>query len=207
MMSEFTTIEGRAIVIPNDDVDTDRIIPARFMRDISFAGLEQHIFDDDRHGPETHVLDCPESKGSRLMFVGKNFGCGSSREHAPQGIHRWGIDAIVGESFAEIFAANSVAVGMPCIEVSGQDMHTLRELLAERRDRDFILDLAAKTIRSGNMVVQFDMAEGPRQQFLLGTWNATDTLLSAGDRIERTADGLPYLKFCSTDQSKQRNAG
>lgn len=196
-MQGVTTIEGRAIAIPNDDVDTDRIIPARFMRDVSFAGLEQYIFDDDRHGPELHVLDRPESQGSRLMFVGRNFGCGSSREHAPQGIHRWGIDAIVGESFAEIFAANSVAIGMPCAQVTSEDMHGLRDLLQDNPHRAFVVDLGTKTIRSGNFVVTFEIGEGPRQQFLTGTWDATATLLRAGKQIERTAAKLPYLRFGS----------
>ena len=188
---------GTALALRGGDIDTDRIIPARFLKGISFAGLGEHVFADERYAVQrkggVHPLDDPNHRGARILLVNKNFGCGSSREHAPQALRRWGITAVVGESFGEIFAGNCVALGVPCLRVTADEAARLQEAAEADSDRSFAIDLEEKTIRSGNLVVNVELPEGARVQFLGGTWDATSTLLEAGDGIERTAARLPYL--------------
>jgi len=188
---------GTALALRGGDIDTDRIIPARFLKGISFAGLGEHVFADERHAMQrqggVHPLDDPSHRGARILLVNKNFGCGSSREHAPQALRRWGITAVVGESFGEIFAGNCVAIGVPCLRVTADEAARLQEAAEADGARLFAVDLEEKTIRSGNLVVNIELPEGARVQFLGGTWDATSALLEAGDGIERVAARLPYL--------------
>ena len=125
-MGKITRVQGRALPLRGDDIDTDRIMPARFLVGVSFEGLEKHVFEDDRKAAvrphNRHPFDVGQYQGARILVVNSNFGCGSSREHAPQGLHRWGIDAVVGESFAEIFFGNSVMIGMPCVTAAPADV-------------------------------------------------------------------------------------
>ena len=190
-------LTGAAIALRGNDIDTDRIIPARFLKGVSFAGLGQHVFADERHAArarsDMHAFDDPRRRGARILVVNKNFGCGSSREHAPQALHRWGITTVVGESFGEIFAGNCVAIGMPCLRVTPDDAARLQEAVEADADRLFTVDLEEKTIRSGNLVVPVDLPEGARVELLEGTWDATSVLLAAGTDIERAASRLPYL--------------
>jgi 3-isopropylmalate/(R)-2-methylmalate dehydratase small subunit len=188
---------GTAIVVHGDDIDTDRIMPARFLKATSFAGLENHVFADERRAfqnrGEVHPFDDPQHRCARILLVGKNFGCGSSREHAPQGLCRWGIEAVVGESFGEIFAGNCVSVGVPCLRVTADEAERLRDAAEAGGSRLFTIDLEEKTIRSGNLVVPVELPEGARLQFIEGTWDATAVLLGAGAAIEHVASRLPYL--------------
>jgi 3-isopropylmalate/(R)-2-methylmalate dehydratase small subunit len=186
-------IVGRGIPLPGDDIDTDRIIPGRFLRSVTFEGLEAHVFEDDRQQNPDHPFNQQRYRGAVLLLVGRNFGCGSSREHAPQALRRWGIRGLIGESFAEIFFANCTAIGVPCVTASAEDARWLRETVAAHPELELRLDLEAMTVRAGDRTIAVQMPEGVRQQFLHGTWNSTFVLLEAGDAIERTAARLPYL--------------
>jgi 3-isopropylmalate/(R)-2-methylmalate dehydratase small subunit len=190
-------VEGVAIALRADDIDTDQIIPARFLKGVSFAGMGEHAFADVRRAAYNqgalHPFDDPGRRGARVLLVNRNFGCGSSREHAPQALHRWGIAAVVGESLGEIFAGNCAAIGMPCLRVAADDMARLQDAAEDDGSRLFAIDLGEKTIRSGNLVAALELPEAARLQFLEGTWDATAVLLEAGEAIEAAASRLPYL--------------
>jgi len=189
---------GKAVVLRGDDVDTDRIIPARYMKSITFAGLEDYVFIDARFTPDGTEKDHPFNekrfRSASILVVNKNFGCGSSREHAPQALMRWGIRAIVGESFAEIFFGNCVALGIPAVIASEDDVAALMDSVELDPAQEVHVDLAAGTVSSRAGVVPIQMPEGPRRQLLEGTWDAVRNLLEARDQIAETAGRLPYIK-------------
>ena len=189
-------LAGTAIALRGNDINTDVMMPARFLKAITFVGLEKHVFANDRRARyegDLHAFDDPARQGARILVVNRNFGCGSSREHAPEGLRRWGIAAVVGESFGEIFADNCLAIGVPCLRVSEADAQQLQEAADADATRLFSVDLEERTIRSGNIVVPVALPDGARARFLAGTWDATPVLLRAGDNIERVAAQLPYL--------------
>ncbi len=188
---------GRAVPVDGDDIDTDRIIPARFMKGITFEGLENHVFEDVRTGPDGkslgHPFDDPRFQGARVLLVDRNFGCGSSREHAPQAITRWGIQALVAESYAEIFFGNCVTLGIPAVAVSRDDMATLKQLVRDEPRAEVIVDLKERVVICRDQRFPARMPDGARKQLQEGTWDATQALLSAGDAIRSTASRLPYV--------------
>lgn len=190
------TIAGRGITLRGDDIDTDQILPARYLKTITFQGIEAYAFEDNRAAARRqqrpHPLDDPRFSGGNLLLVNRNFGCGSSREHAPQALRRFGIAAIVGESFGEIFAGNCVAIGMPCVQVGAEAMARLQELNERDPQTRLTLDLAALTLSAGGETVPVTLAEGRRRQFVEGSWDSTAVLLHAGDAIEHTLAGLAY---------------
>jgi len=187
-------VAGRACVLRGDDVDTDRIIPARYLRIVSFEGLGEHAFADDREQAKgNHPLDDARFAGASLLVVGRNFGCGSSREHAPQALMRRGFRAFLGGSFAEIFAGNCTALGLPAATLEPRDLTALMDAVDLEPAREVVLDLAAMTVTSRAGTAPVRMPAGARQQLLAGTWNATAVLLEAGGAIEKTAARLPYL--------------
>ncbi|HBP53829.1 MAG TPA: isopropylmalate isomerase [Synechococcus sp. UBA8638] len=189
-----TMVEGRAIPLQGHDIDTDRIIPARFLKTISFTGLGNHVFADDRAAAGGgHPFDRPEHQGARILVVNRNFGCGSSREHAPQSLRRWGIAAVIGESFAEIFASNCLALGMPCLRGDTGSVEDIQRLAQERPDVHFRLTLAAPTLRGQDRHWPLMIESGPQTMLMSGCWDATGLLLSHGDELQRTALRLPYL--------------
>ncbi len=189
---------GQAVVVRGDDVDTDRIIPARYMTSITFAGLEDYVFIDARFTPDGTEKDHPFNEkrfqNASILVVNKNFGCGSSREHAPQALMRWGIRAIVGESFAEIFFGNCVALGILAVTASEDDVAALMDAVELDPSQQVRVDLAAGTVSSRAGTVRIHMPEGPRRQLLEGTWDSVRNLLDAGDQIAETARRLPYIK-------------
>jgi 3-isopropylmalate/(R)-2-methylmalate dehydratase small subunit len=189
---------GRGIVVRGDDIDTDRIIPARYMKTVTFEGLEEHVFADARYAvdgtPKDHPFNEQRFAGASILIVNRNFGCGSSREHAPQALHRWGIQAIVGESFAEIFLGNCVAMGVPAVTASHDDVAALMDSVELDPAQELAVDLEACTVTSRAGVVTIRIAEGARCQLLEGTWDAARTLLQARDAIRATAESLPYVK-------------
>lgn len=198
-MHDKSVTTGRVVSISGTDIDTDRIIPARFMKHLTFEHLGTHVFEDDRadlrRKGEVHPFDDPRNAGARILLVGRNFGCGSSREHAPQALHRWGIDAVIGESFGEIFAGNCVSVGMPCVRASAEVIAELRELADENPERVFSLDLETCSIATDNHRYPFEIADGPRRQFREGSWDPVGMLLSARPDIERVEGKVPaYFK-------------
>jgi 3-isopropylmalate/(R)-2-methylmalate dehydratase small subunit len=186
-------IIGRGVPLPGVDIDTDRIIPARFLVSVTFEGLGEHVFADDRRQNQDHPFNQERFRGAVILVAGRNFGCGSSREHAPQALMRWGIRGIVGESFAEIFFSNCTAIGIPCGVLTADEAQWLRETVAADPQAEIHLNLEGLTVRCGDRTVPATMPEGARRQFLDGTWNSTHILLAAGDQIERTAATLPYV--------------
>ena len=201
-MEEHKRIEisGKAVSVRGNDIDTDRIIPARFLRCVVFDGLGEHAFEDDRKmlkaNDKTHPLDDPGFADSEILMVNKNFGCGSSREHAPQAIMRWskGIKAIIGESFAEIFFGNCVALGIPCITVDEQTIQALMDANEGDKSQSFSINIESKTITTGSgETFSFEMSDGVRNAFIEGRWDTTVELLENKEAIASTASNLPYF--------------
>ena len=195
-------LEGRIVVVSGDDIDTDRIIPARFLKCVTFEGLAEGAFADDRLELEgSHPFDRPEHQGATILVVNRNFGCGSSREHAPQALMRWGIRAVVGESFAEIFFGNCLALGIPCLSGDHTTILALQQQALAEPAAGFQLDLVTAEIRGqapagapeSAQRWSLELAAGPRQMLLSAQWNATGQLLSHDEELRRTAARLPYL--------------
>ena len=187
-------VAGSAAVLRGADIDTDRIIPARFMKVVTFDTVGEHLFEDDRKAAKgDHPLDQEKYGGARILVVGSNFGCGSSREHAPQALMRFGFDAFVGASFAEIFAGNCTALGLPCVVLGESDLAALMDSVELDPAQQVSVDLEAQTVTSRAGVAPASIPSGTRQQLLEGTWDATSALLEAGDAIEATAARLPYV--------------
>ncbi|HEY8514558.1 MAG TPA: 3-isopropylmalate dehydratase small subunit [Candidatus Binatia bacterium] len=193
-------VAGRPIPLPGNDIDTDRIIPARFMTAITFDGLGELAFRDVRFGPDGKELPHPmndpryQAKGPRVAVVNKNFGCGSSREHAPQALYRWGIKALVGESFADIFFGNCVAMGIPCVTASEADVAKLMQAVEEDPAHDMVVDVEARTVTYRGVSYPVTIPEGARTQLLKGTWDATRILVDALPLVRETAARLPYTR-------------
>ena len=194
MDAKVTRVEGRGCVLRGDDIDTDRIIPARYLRCVTFDGLGEHAFEDDRKQAKgNHALDDDRFAGARILVVGRNFGCGSSREHAPQALMRWGFAAFVGESFAEIFFGNCVALGLPAVTLPGTELERLMDAVELDPSQELVLDLAAGTLASRAGRQKISMPDGARRQLLEGNWDATAVLLEARDAVQATAARLPYV--------------
>lgn len=194
----ITRVVGKPIPLRGNDIDTDRIIPARFMKAITFDGLGQYAFFDERFDAagqsKGHVLDDPrfQAKGVRVAIVNKNFGCGSSREHAPQALLHWGIKGIVGESFADIFFGNCVALGIPCVTASASDVGELMQSVEADPTQDVTIDLGAMVVSYGDRKVVVSLPPSARSQLTEGTWDATRILLQAQEMTRQTARSLPY---------------
>ncbi|HEY9466013.1 MAG TPA: 3-isopropylmalate dehydratase small subunit [Vicinamibacterales bacterium] len=197
-MRKITGVSGRGLPLRGDDIDTDRIMPARFLRAITFDGLEKHVFEDDRKGGgahpyNRHPFDVSSFQGASILVVNANFGCGSSREHAPQGLQRWGIGAIVGESFAEIFFGNSVMIGLPCVTASPDDVRKLQDLIEREPATRITLDVAAGTVETGELRVQVSMPPKAREALVSGTWDTTGLLLDRYEEVDSASKRLPYV--------------
>lgn len=190
------TIGGVALALRGSDIDTDRIMPARFLRAVSFDGLEDHVFVDDRAAArargQRHPFDDPSRRDAAVLIVQDNFGGGSSREHAPQALQRRGIRVIVGISFAELFAANSLAIGLPCVTAARADV----EALMERADRGERVEvgLGAMRARAGSLDIAVTMPDAARHAILSGEWDVTGTLLRDYEQVEQVAAALPYIR-------------
>ena len=193
-MQKIENVTGRGIPLLLDDIDTDRIIPARYLRCVTFDGLDEHAFEDDRQQMQNHPFNAPRFRGASVLIVGRNFGCGSSREHAPQALMRWGIKAIVGESFAEIFFGNCIANGIPCVCVVPDDAKKLADAVAANPAQPVSVKLIARKVDCGPVSVACTMQEGARQSLVTGNWDFLGQLVEAGPQIRQTADRLPYMK-------------
>jgi 3-isopropylmalate/(R)-2-methylmalate dehydratase small subunit len=191
-------VRGRALPLHGDNIDTDRIIPARFLRSVSFEGLEEHLFEDDvlqaEAGGDTHATADARFRGATILVVNRNFGCGSSREHAPQAIRRRGFRAVIGESFSEIFFGNSVALGMPCVTAAESHVAELQAFVERSPEAEGLVDLNAMTIAFDGLERPALLPQAARESFLAGTWDATALLLDRFDDVERTARALPYIR-------------
>lgn len=197
---KITQVSGRPIPVRGNDIDTDQIIPARFMKAITFDGMGQYAFYDVRYDAEGHqkghVFDEPryQAKGPRVALVNKNFGCGSSREHAPQALMRWGVKAIIGESFADIFFGNCTTMGIPCVSAAEPEILAMMKAVEEDPAHEITVDLTSMKASYRGKEYPLTMPPGPRHQLLEGTWDATRILLAAREQTEATATKLPYVR-------------
>ena len=187
-------LSGRGIPVTGNDIDTDRIIPARFLKAVTFEGMGEHAFEDARKQNPEHPFNQPVYKGASVLVVGQNFGCGSSREHAPQALMRWGIRAIVGGSFGEIFFGNCVMLGIPCLVATQADLEWLQKAIGRSPQEPVVVDVETQEVRFGDRVIRATVPDGARNQLVGGTWDSTAVLLDAGPAIEATAGTLPYVK-------------
>lgn len=193
-------VEGTALPLAGDDVDTDRIIPARYLRAVSFEGMERHVFEDDRSAARTtHPFDDPRFAGARVLIVQRNFGCGSSREHAPQAIYRWGIRAVVGESFSDIFFGNAALMGLPCLRAARADVDALMALVDRTPSSCVRVNLETLECAAPGFACPVQLPAHAREAFVSGAWDTTGMLLDRFDDVRRVASRLPYLSgFSST---------
>jgi 3-isopropylmalate/(R)-2-methylmalate dehydratase small subunit len=190
--------EGRAVVVPGDDIDTDRIIPARYLKCVTFDGLAEGVFADDRRERAgDHPFDRAENQGAAILVVNRNFGCGSSREHAPQALMRWGIRAVIGESFAEIFFGNCLALGIPCLTADHDAVLALQAAIAAHPGAMLQLDLDPPRVTleadGVSLAWPLELAAGPRRMLVSGEWNGTAQLVAHDAELRATAVRLPYL--------------
>jgi 3-isopropylmalate/(R)-2-methylmalate dehydratase small subunit len=191
-MNRITEISGRGLPLRGADIDTDRIIPARFLRAITFEGLERHLFEDDRKSGG-HPFDDPRFQGASVLIVNANFGCGSSREHAPQALQRWGIRAVVGESFAGIFFGNAVMIGLPCVTALAADVRTLMERVEADPSLAIRVELVSGVCEADGFRCAVSMPPNVRDAFTSGAWDTTGLLLERYEEVEATASRLPYV--------------
>ena len=197
-LAKIALIEGTAVHVPGDDIDTDRVIPARFMKCVTFDGLGEYLFYDvrfDKNGAsKNHPLDDPRHKGAKILISGRNFGCGSSREHAPQALQKFGIQAVIAESFAEIFAGNCTTLGLPCAQLSGAGLARL--VAAVQKDAKTIVkvDLAAGKVAWTGGEAPFEMKNGARESLLNGEWDALGQLLDGKEQVAKLAETMEYFK-------------
>jgi 3-isopropylmalate/(R)-2-methylmalate dehydratase small subunit len=191
--STISDLKGRALPLRGHDIDTDRIMPARFLVAVSFEGLEQHLFEDDRRADPAHPFNDPRYAGAAVLLVNANFGCGSSREHAPQGLARAGYRALVGESFSEIFQGNAAMLGMPCFVASHDDVERLQTLIEQSPEVEIAADVATGAITAGPLRLTAVLPAALRDGFLSGQWNPTAMLLDRFDEVRAVAARLPYV--------------
>ena len=192
---KISQIVGKPIVLIGDDIDTDRIIPARFLKCISFENLGESVFKDDRENLKgKHPFDLKSNEGSSILIVNSNFGCGSSREHAPQALLRWGIRTIIGESFAEIFYSNCIAIGIPCFTLPKKLIKKIQE--DSNQNNSLIeIDINKSILITKSFSINLEIKDSSRKMFLSGEWDATSTLLENMELIDKKIGDLPYIKF------------
>ena len=188
------SIKGKCLVLKGDDIDTDRIIPARFLKCVSFEKLGEQVFADDRAELKgSHPFDIKENQKSNILIVNDNFGCGSSREHAPQALMRWGIRGLIGQSFAEIFYGNCLALGIPCVTTSEKYVYRIQKQIKNSKDLICHLDLKNKLFECNLCKWDINIQNGPLEMFLTGRWDATSQLISNQRELDQTIEKLPYL--------------
>ena len=194
-IGKISRISGECISLIGNDIDTDRIIPARFLKCVNFDSLGKFVFEDDRNTLKgSHPFDLKENQSASIFIVNSNFGCGSSREHAPQALIRWGIRAIIGESFAEIFYSNCIAIGIPCFTLPKELIQNIQKY-NENKILFLEIDLKKSTAKSKDLNINLEIKESTRKMFLSGEWDATATLLENEKLVERKFKELPYIKF------------
>jgi len=192
---KISQISGKCIALIGNDIDTDRIIPARFLKCVSFDSLGKSVFEDDRKTLKgKHPFDLKENQDSSILIVNSNFGCGSSREHAPQALIRWGIRAIIGESFAEIFYSNCIAIGIPCFTLPKKSIQNIQKHIISG-SLILEIDLKNSSAKSKDLNLELDIKESSKKMFLSGEWDATATLLRNISLVEKKFQELPYIKF------------
>jgi 3-isopropylmalate/(R)-2-methylmalate dehydratase small subunit len=192
-LSDGKMISPRALPLRGDDLDTDRIMPARFLRAVTFEGLEKHVFEDDCASTPDHPFNNPAYRGASVLVVNSNFGCGSSREHAPQGLARYGFQAIVGESYSEIFQGNSSVLGIPCFTASPEDIRKLQTAIEQNPQVQVTASVEHQSVTAGDVTIKANLPQGVRDAFLTDKWNPTAMLLADFDKVRDVARHLPYV--------------
>jgi 3-isopropylmalate/(R)-2-methylmalate dehydratase small subunit len=196
-LAKINQVTGTAIHVPGDDIDTDRIIPARFMKCVTFDGLGEYLFHDVRFDADgnkkPHSLNDEKFSGASIMLSGKNFGCGSSREHAPQSLYRAGFRAIIAGNFAEIFFGNSINLGIPCVSMDAAHRSTLAEWIENNPSAEVTVDVDRLEVRAGDLALPCEMRVGARDSLLNGAWDPLDELLSASSEVDQVAQQLAYV--------------
>ena len=196
-LAKINQITGKAVYVPGDDIDTDRIIPARFMKCVTFDGLGEYLFHDVRFNEEgnkkNHSLNDERFSGSSIMLSGKNFGCGSSREHAPQSLYRAGFRAIIAGNFAEIFFGNSINLGIPCISMDSENREILAQWIESNPTHEVTVDVDSLKVIAGELSLSCEMRPGARESLLNGAWDPLDELLSASSEVDQVAGRLAYI--------------
>ena len=196
-LEKITSITGRGVCVPGNDIDTDRIIPARFMKCVTFDGLGEFLFYDVRKNADgtdkPHPLNEPRFKGATILFSGANFGCGSSREHAPQAIQQYGFKAVVAEGFAEIFFGNCTTLGIPCATSSRVDIAAIAAAIEKNPQTEIVLDVAKQEIRFAGQTVKAAVRDSARDGLVNGRWDSIGELLDGAAAVKATAARLPYL--------------
>ncbi|HIC58157.1 MAG TPA: 3-isopropylmalate dehydratase small subunit [Acidobacteria bacterium] len=196
-MSEVRAIsrlDGTAIPVRGNNIDTDRIIPARFLKSITFDGLGGHVFEDDRQSMPNHPFSNPSYAGASILLVNENFGSGSSREHAPQALKRWGIAACIGESFSEIFLGNATTIGLPCATASAAGIKMLMDAVEQTPATRLALRVDALLVETAQLSHPVLIPAAIQESFLTGQWDAIGLLLDQFDQVRQVAAALPYVK-------------
>ena len=186
-------VSGTGMPLLLDDIDTDRIIPARYLRCVTFDGIGEHAFEDDRRHAADHPFDDDRFRAGSVLIAGRNFGCGSSREHAPQSLMRWGIKTIIAESFAEIFFGNCTSLGIPAVRATRVDLENLDAAVKSNPQLEITVDLTDTTVRFADEVICVEIPEGSREALTTGQWDFLTRLLAAEDQIDTAAVKVPYL--------------
>ncbi len=199
VLEKITRVVGRAVYVPGDDIDTDRIIPARFMKCVTFDGLGEHLFHDVRYAEDgskkPHALNDQRFAGATIMLSNSNFGCGSSREHAPQAIAKNGFRALIAENFAEIFFGNATTLGMPCVSLPRPAIMALSALIEREPGTEFVIDLEAQKVSAGELEFAFVIRASAREALLAGQWDPIGQLLENQERVKTVVAKLPYLSY------------
>jgi 3-isopropylmalate/(R)-2-methylmalate dehydratase small subunit len=200
-IERIVRIEGTALPMRGNDIDTDRIMPARYLRAVTFDGLERYLFEDERKGSaagdkatSVHPFDDPRYRGASIVIVNRNFGCGSSREHAPQGLRRAGFRAVLGESFSEIFFGNSLMIGLPCVTASPGHIATLMDCVERQPETRFRIDLEKETCVMGDFTCPISLPPHARDALITGAWDTTGLLLERYEEVDAVAARLPYVR-------------
>lgn len=193
-LEKISSITGSAVTVPGNDIDTDRIIPARFLKCVTFDALGEGLFADDRKSGGLHPLDDPKYAGAKILLSGANFGCGSSREHAPQAIKKFGIRAVVAENFAEIFFGNATNIGLVCVNAAREDIRKISAAVTADPTLAVTVDLAAQQIRFGSDAVPLTMRETARDALVHGRWDPIGELLEGSVAVTAKAASLPYMR-------------
>jgi 3-isopropylmalate/(R)-2-methylmalate dehydratase small subunit len=193
-----TSVSGTGVPVRGNDIDTDQVIPARFMKVVTFEGLGEFAFFDlrfdDDDNEKDHPFNEPQFQDANVLAVNNNFGCGSSREHAPQALMRWGIDAIVGESFAEIFAGNCLALGIPTVTVSPDEAEALQDFIDENPDAEIDVDVENETVSYGETIVEATVDDAQRKALVEGVWDTTALMKSNANTVREKAESLAYVR-------------
>ena len=196
-LEKIVTVTGKAVSVPGSDIDTDRIIPARFMKCVTFDGLGEYLFYDVRHHedgtPKTHPLNDPKHAGASILLSGVNFGCGSSREHAPQALHKAGFRAVIAQSFAEIFFGNCATLGMPCAAATAEDIEKLAAAVEANPDLEVTIDVEKNRVFFGDDNFTVNIPDSAREAFLAGQWDPIGELLEGEANVANTAGALAYM--------------